>query len=214
MCARGIDWGRARFKWKRALNASREVSGAGKRMGSYLCDTYINKETGRCWPHNATIADEMGLSKRSVQRQLSELRDKGWIFYSKDRFGSRVINLQIAKVPKHDKSGALSCKGETKSNAVSVKTVTHYNNQDNNQGSQGALSHSTVFILRDETALLDQWIKWIDDNTNYCGEEMLTLLVSENGYHLPLRHPTLDEEFVQRACRYFGWAAKKAGMNG
>lgn len=211
MCARGIDWGRARFKWKSALNASRDVSGAGKRMGSYLCDSYINKETGRCWPHNAKIAEGMGLSKRSVQRQLSELRDKGWIFYSKDRFGHRVINLQISKVPKHDKTVARSREGETKSNAVSVKTVTHYNNQDNNQGSQGALSHSTVFILRDETALLDQWI---DDNTNYRGEEMLALLESENGYQLPLRHPTLDEEFMRRARGYFDWAAKKAGMIG
>lgn len=64
-----------RFTWKKKVSACDELSRGAKHLASFLCDTYVNRHTGQCFPKNRTMAEAMGLSERTVQRHLKELEE-------------------------------------------------------------------------------------------------------------------------------------------
>ena len=41
--------------------------------------TYLERESGRCWPSWQTLAESTGLSRASVAKALAELESSGWV---------------------------------------------------------------------------------------------------------------------------------------
>ena len=64
---------------KKQINASRNLSRGAKHMAEFLCDTYVNKHTGECWPKTETLINDLKISERSVLRHLKELQVEGWL---------------------------------------------------------------------------------------------------------------------------------------
>lgn len=64
--------------WLDELLASEDLSATAKLVAVRLF-RHHNDETGRCDPHQETIATGIGRSLRAVSRAVTELREAGWI---------------------------------------------------------------------------------------------------------------------------------------
>jgi hypothetical protein len=78
--------------FRRALAASNLSRAALKVVLQMSC--HFNGSTGRCDPGYDTLAKEVGLPLRTVERAAAELRDGGWIMVEQDR-SDRKANAQI-----------------------------------------------------------------------------------------------------------------------
>ncbi len=65
-------FGKLRFVWKRLVNEDANLSRGAKQMASCLCDTYVNKDTGRCWPKTPHWQSAC-VDKRTVQLHIKML---------------------------------------------------------------------------------------------------------------------------------------------
>ncbi len=54
------------------------MNGTAKLITDYLVDC-PNFEKGRCFPSHETIADEIGVSVRTVERTIPRIIEAGWI---------------------------------------------------------------------------------------------------------------------------------------
>ncbi|WP_275790506.1 helix-turn-helix domain-containing protein [Pararhizobium gei] len=68
-----------------------------KLVLAYLVDC-LNFNTGRCDPSQRTIADEIGVSVRTVERAIKQVMEAGWMDVS--RRGKTVTNFYRFRVPK------------------------------------------------------------------------------------------------------------------
>ena len=79
-----------------AISAVLAMRGVGpaKKMVLMALANYAD-ENGRCWPSNARIADECGVSRRQVIRVLKELETDGFIARTPDerRDGSQSASI-------------------------------------------------------------------------------------------------------------------------
>jgi hypothetical protein len=66
-----------RDAWIRALYAS-DLTLAAKAIGARLA-LHLHIKTGRCDPAHLTLANETGISERSVYRAIAALENAGWI---------------------------------------------------------------------------------------------------------------------------------------
>ena len=82
----------------------RDISGSVKAVYIYLLDRANSK--GECWPAVSTIGKELSLSRRTVQRAISELESKG-LLAREDRWrenGGRSSNLYYVSAPEQEKA--------------------------------------------------------------------------------------------------------------
>lgn len=95
-------WNKRRFDWKRDLNRSPDLSNGAKRFGAVLCDQYVRRENGQCWPANRTLATAMALHVRSVQRYIKELMIHGWLQQVHIPRRRRGLQITWPRQAKHD----------------------------------------------------------------------------------------------------------------
>jgi hypothetical protein len=89
------------FEWQRAISRSRLSWKA--RLVALTLSLRMDFDTFECWPSLGRIEAETGLSRRSVQRGLRELRGHGYLFMhrQKGRAGGAngKTNLYVARLP-------------------------------------------------------------------------------------------------------------------
>ena len=65
-------------RWRRAVLAEPALTDAQKLVAFALAE-HMNGGGGSCWPSVETLADEVALTRRPVQRALATLDAAGWI---------------------------------------------------------------------------------------------------------------------------------------
>jgi hypothetical protein len=68
----------ARLDFYTDMIRSRKFSPAARDVAIVLLYLHMNRTTGRCYPSIATLMEETGLDRRSVQRAIVELERSGW----------------------------------------------------------------------------------------------------------------------------------------
>lgn len=71
---------KAKAEWARLVRKDRTpgLTRTAKLIAIYLIDC-LNFETGRCFPSYEVIADELGISEKTVSRSMKTLAAAGWI---------------------------------------------------------------------------------------------------------------------------------------
>lgn len=195
-------YSKLRFDWKKEVNASEHLSRGAKHLATYLCDCFVNKDTGCCWPKNETLAKKLALSKRSIQRQIKELLAKGWLRPVKIKNVRRAFQIAFPRRDKGDiEHDILSPSSMTNLSFKDDKTVTPYKNQENNQ--ERVRDHSSFFptitINENEEGALNGWNNWLAEYTKHDVAKLLELLKKRDGYVFPTRFPKGDDGRTYRA---------------
>jgi Helix-turn-helix domain len=209
------SWNSLRFKWKSHLLKTRSMSRGAKQLGVVLCDTYVDKDTGKCWPGNEELSRCLGASVRSVQRHVNELIEAGWIqkvriprrrrglqlefpsalgHYKHDK---TVVNKMPKVSPQHDKTGAPYIKKEPSKN------------QRRDRHSEK--SWQVVPIKMNETSCLSAWRCWCDQHLDHCFDSLLKLLRNRDIYKFPSRFPRETAEMENEYKRFFGMVVQAKG---
>lgn len=68
--------------------ADKSLSATEKLLYAQLLD-HRNRRTGQCNPKHATLARELGICERTVERSIQQLRDQGWITMRRGQNGCR-----------------------------------------------------------------------------------------------------------------------------
>lgn len=200
------SWNKARFDWKKRVNRSQNLSRGAKCLGSFLCDEYVGRNTGRCWPSNQTIGQALGVTKRTVQRYLAELAGDGWIVFPLVPRRRRTIQLSFPACNKGDIKGDKELgKWATQLTNNRDTDVIPHKNQVNNQ-SKGVPNNAvfqTVQVLESETSIVEGWKFWITKHTDHHAQELFELLRKNGAYLLPRRYPESTSEATQSYVEYF-----------
>jgi DNA-binding transcriptional MocR family regulator len=94
--------------------ADKRFSATTKLLLAQLRD-HRNRRTGQCYPRQATLARELGVSVDTVQRSLNALRQAGWLTVFREQYGCRY-EIQI---PQNAVSQTAKCGAQIPQNAVS-----------------------------------------------------------------------------------------------
>lgn len=186
-----------RFTWKRELNASHDLSRGAKLLAVSVCDTYVNKDSGQFWAKNKTMSAALGVSKRSVQRHLRELEDKGWLRKIEKPGLRRAYQISFPKRVEGDtEHDNLSPSKKTQMAPKHDTAVTPYKNQVNNQRKESSSQMPVGFLLVgcEETSSIAAWRTWFSSKPEFEADQVLQLLRTENAYRLPERFPKEGKE--------------------
>jgi hypothetical protein len=98
-------------KWRllQAIVADAELSPAATKVAVRLLDHH-NRRDGRCYPSIRRVAADTGLTRRTVQRSIDELEERGWLKVHRTKGGEagrgyRTNSYDVAfdRVPRGDK---------------------------------------------------------------------------------------------------------------
>jgi hypothetical protein len=65
-------------RWRRAVLGAPELTDGQKVVAMALAE-HMNGDGGSCWPSVETLAGEIALTRRPVQKALAALEELGWI---------------------------------------------------------------------------------------------------------------------------------------
>lgn len=188
-----------RFDWKRAVFASPEIGRSAKQLAVVLCDTYVNKETGMCWPKNATLANSLALSIRAIQRGLRALEVSGYLEQVKVPGRRRVYRICFPLQHHDSEPDNLSGSNVTSVDAGPDTTVTPYKNQGNNQGKRSSFSGShltVIWVGEDETGCMSDWKLWMAAEFGDETKALFKLLRKRSKVALPCRYPREEDRLI------------------
>lgn len=207
------NWAKLRFEWKRRVNRDRRLGRGAKQLASYLCDTCVNRNTGRFWHRNETIAVAFSVNVRTVQRNLRELRERGWLTKVRVTGKRRAFEISMPggteNPVEHDNCDLANT---TCASPEHDKSVVPYSNQRLNQGGtqrNTEVLFSTVSINSAEVDVLARWEGWLAEQSRFCPKHALDCVKYENGYELPARFPR--EEDATKYAQYFDAMVEKHG---
>lgn len=200
------SWSRQRFEWKKSVNRSQDLKRGSKQLASFICDEYVNKETGCCWPSNQTLAVGLGVTRRSIQRYLSDLTDGGWLTFPKVRGRRRMIQIcfppyVLCDSEDDNQQSPSVTQGSPKRDTVVVR----YNNQLENQRktTNAVPGYATVTVTEGERSSLFSWTNWIDANLETNSVDALKRVKTPGGYQLPCRFPDGSGKKDEQYRAYF-----------
>jgi len=84
------------------IYADTELPSRARAVYMYLRDRADSE--GKCWPGIKTIAGELGLSTRTVQRALDDLEDAGLIVKKQRRRKNGSLTSNLYRLTKHKTS--------------------------------------------------------------------------------------------------------------
>ncbi|SFB12834.1 Helix-turn-helix domain-containing protein [Poseidonocella pacifica] len=208
-----IDWRTERFVWKKKVHHSQHLTPGAKCLACFLCDQYARKHDGACWPSNKTLAQALAVDVRTIQRHVLSLKQQGWITTMKTLGRRRVILLRYPHAGEHDsKDDTTNLKKVTAKSFEHDRNVAPYKNLENNQEKSGQTGSPTkcIFVSDNEVEVIQRWRNWIEAYIDFKCSEVLELLRSRNGYHLPERYPKEGPEHIARYNAFFEQAIRKA----
>lgn len=185
-----VGYGKLRFKWKEQVFASSTLGRGAKLLAVCLCDTYVNRDTGQCFPSNRALAHRMNTCTRTVQRHLKELLEGGWLRPVQKRSVRRAFQLAFPNekvaAPENDRTVAPKV---TKTSPEHDKSDAPYKNQRNNQGTERFVSQPLKFHLYSHDAVSPEWKNWIRINTDQDPDQVLGWLRNGTNVCLPSKYP-------------------------
>ncbi|SDX08622.1 helix-turn-helix domain-containing protein [Litoreibacter albidus] len=191
------SWNKRRFDWKKDLNRSFELSRSAKQCGNVLCDQFVGRETGQCWPSNKTLAKAMRVGVRSIQRYIKELIEQGWLQEVNIPRRRRTLQIASPKQAKHDSEG--DTEGDSHRSRMSSEgdsTVAPYIEPSKNQvelaNSNAALSWHPVG--ESEPSIIAQWKAYLTSAGYEDVDAVLLLVKIGDAYRLPCRYPKSSEQ--------------------
>lgn len=204
-------FGKLRFIWKRQVNEDSNLSRGAKQMASCLCDSFVNKETGRCWPKNATLAKRLGVDKRTVQRYVKMLEQAGYLRRVKVRNVHRAHQICLPDLKGDSRGDSLSPREVTLLSLKGDTAVTPYKNQGKNIKDSSAVDRSiSCLLISDlESGALASWKLWFENHWPGDDIELLQLLRRAGNYLLPSRFP--KDEDTARYLAFFEWVTATNG---
>jgi hypothetical protein len=209
-------WNKRRFDWKRDLNRSPDLSNGAKRFGAVLCDQYVRRENGQCWPANKTLANAMALHVRSVQRYIKELMIHGWlqqVHIPRRRRGLQITWPRQAKDDtKHDMKGDIH---QSRLSPESDSTVAPYIEPSKNQVKKATLIGVSSWHQVGETEVhsIAEWSAYLATIGHEDVDAVLKLVKVGNAYRLPCRYPKSIEKDQTGYKRFFADVLASNGKN-
>lgn len=190
-----VGYGKLRFKWKEEVFASVELGRGAKLLAVCLCDTYVNRDTGQCFPSNQTLAGRMNTCTRTVQRHLKELMEGGWLRPVISRNVRRAFQLAFPneKVAPLENDRTVAPK-LTKPSREHDKSDAPYKNQRNNQMDGHSVSQPLKYHLYPLDAVCPEWKNWIRTNTDQDLDDVLGWLKSGSNVCLPSKYPPTEND--------------------
>ena len=211
------SWKKARWTWKEQVNSTQGISRGAKLLGLLLCDRYANHQTARCWPSNATLADLLGVNKRTVQRYLIELRREGWVRAASMKGKRRAMELCFPPSMLDGDKGDTGCADRVtllspqhdRSVAPHIEPMKNLRSTCLSRGRASSLRY--LIVGHSEANSLESWKAWVADNTCHDPAEVLNLLQRRAGFLLPSRYPDTQPENIKLYQQFFDLAANSEG---
>lgn len=125
------DQGSDRFGLLFAIVADRELSAAAKCAATVLLLKFLNTKTGRCDPSFATLAEQLGRSRRAIITAVAELEKAGWLAIdgsggggrgNTNQFGFKLDRMNNERVKQ---TSPVQPTSPVKQNAERVKQTSH-----------------------------------------------------------------------------------------
>jgi len=206
-------YARKRFDWKKAVSADPFLSRGTKLLATCLCDTYVNKHTGCCWPKNRTLAKRLAVNERSIQRYLRQLENACYletVDLPNIRRAYRICFPATKGDSNHDN---LSPPATTRRSHEGDKAVTPYKNQGKNNEKKDSFvagNMPCVSVSDQETAALAEWERWLVRETEFEVGKVFQLLRTASGHMLPGRYPLPERTSLYRC--YFEEVWNSGGL--
>lgn len=84
-----------RIQWHRALFASHLLIPSEEVLGAYLINVRLNWKTGQLNPAIATMAQDLSVDPRTIQRGINRLEHLGWFWTDRGTGRSRSSNYSV-----------------------------------------------------------------------------------------------------------------------
>jgi biotin operon repressor len=194
-----------RFAWKNKVRHAHNLSRGARQFAAYMVDEYLYTDTSECFASNETLADALGVSVRTIQRYIEELKLGGWIDLSKRRRLRRIIRPSYRCLAQHDKEHdspvAASMPPMSSEHDMNVAP---YMNQQKKQNTGAGFGSQVVgiSILKTEEVWLENWKHWIECHTKLAWASLLPRLWNGTAYDFPMRHPP-DDAVAEKQARDF-----------
>jgi DNA-binding MarR family transcriptional regulator len=208
-----------RIQWHKALFATHLLTGFEKALAAYLVNVRLNWKTGQLNPTVATMARDMAVQRRTIQRAVNRLEHLGW--FSTDRgngrtrasnYGITEESIQIARQIKttcadlkDDSHVTLSIVKPWQERRKRVTPLSHKRRQEchsksireNNKKEYGQTSQfgfsqeNAVFVLGGGSVFQREWDSRLLNSGRPELRKMLQEVKHEGrwGYWLPARWP-------------------------
>jgi hypothetical protein len=208
------SWSKRRFDWKAEVFKSKTVSRGAKNLAVVLCDTYAGRNTGKCWPGNRKLAENLCVVERTIQRYLAELLDAGWLLLVKIPRRRRGMQLAFPHDIKGFKHDNVSFSNTTQltpkhDRAVAPYTIEPRKNQKDIKSD--IFQRRRIMVSETEKFSLNAWQKWLSQNTDYSVVEIFKLLRKGDAYCFPCRFPESSEERKEDYKYYFSLVSETGG---
>ena len=194
-----------KFVWKDVVHCAPDLTNASKRTAIFLLDTYIYQPNAEYFAKNVTIAKKMGISVRSLQRHLKELRVKGYLQQTKKK-GKRCLSPNYGRLPSEETSEAPhNASDMTKSTVRDDKTATHIKKKEFKKITSGVSRSGLkcVFLSADDQFCLEEWMAWVETSSSYQRSEILEAVRNGTSYSFPSRYPPSNAEDQAAAKGFF-----------
>ncbi len=216
------DWNTQRWAWLDAVHSDRGVSDRARLLADVLCRRLANNETGLCIHKLDYVADQLRKSKRTTQRALQELEQRGWVRANRRCGRSGFVRFHfenVAEASQITRRKKVTDLSSRRSEKVTNQTQNHDRsdapniepNINQNTRARGASVSQRVpephFVLCDDAKTCEEW----DLRLRERGLPPLETLVQKEmragewGYLLPTKFPAnwQHEDRIETEERFF-----------
>lgn len=225
------DWNTQRWAWLDAVHSDRGVSDRARLLADVLCRRLANNQTGLCIHTLDYVAAQLCKSKRTTQRALQELEQRGWVRAIRRCGRSGFVRFHFEKVAeasqitRRKKVTDLSSRRSEKvpnqtlkhdrSDAPNIEPNINQSHEGNAPSRKPICPYPTLFVAEDDDHAIADWNKWLIAN----GFEPLSELDlnaeqdGQQGFMLPSRYAPRDQytDRVEYARRHFKDAREREG---
>jgi len=109
---------RAKLDWLDELAADRRVSNLAFRVGYVIASKYLNRRTHDAWPAIQTLAADVSVSERAIQKALRELENLDYLRIVKGGGRGRTNRYELNR-PKGEAYDTLSARKDERTDILS-----------------------------------------------------------------------------------------------
>ncbi len=215
-------WRAIRHIYKAAITKDPLVSSGAKMLALLLAEKYADKTSGISWPYNDTLAEDLSVHIRSIQRYINELVDSDWIRKVRIRRRRRGFQVWFPDRPGYDNQRAILYDAFV-ANDLTIKTHKHDKTvapyiepskeplKEPEKPTRHQRAFATVVISFDEELPRKEWKAFVEEQTNYPFFELLLFLKTNTGYVFPKRFPETSDQAIESYIAFFDAVHRSEG---